>query len=248
MKVQIITNCPSCNSTLHREKDQLFCTNIGCVDRKTKEIVNFAKVMQIRGLGEKTIEKLQISDITDIYSLTQSAASAALGEKLGTKLLEEIEKSKVSTIDKFLAACSIKLIGPAAAKKVANHCTHPSELTEELCKRVGLGTVATNHLLKWKEEKYPSLIDLPISFESTVVNTTNTETKYTVCISGKLNGHTKASAENELQNKSVKVINTVNKSINYLICDNPRGSSKETKAEQLGIEIITFEKFLQEIK
>ena len=85
MKIEIPTTCPSCESKLERVKDQLFCRNPNCGETQLKKVVNYAKVMKIKGLGEKTVEKLDLRSISDIYSLTLSAASAAIGEKLAIR-------------------------------------------------------------------------------------------------------------------------------------------------------------------
>ena len=71
MKVKILKNCPSCNSDLIRIKDQLFCKNKTCPAINYKQVINYAKVLKIKGLGEKTIEKLSLKSISDIYYLTE---------------------------------------------------------------------------------------------------------------------------------------------------------------------------------
>ena len=69
MKIEIIKNCPSCDSLLERVNDQLFCRNDYCDSRNTKQVEKYANVVRIKGLGLATINKLGLTSITDIYKL-----------------------------------------------------------------------------------------------------------------------------------------------------------------------------------
>ena len=70
-------------------------------------------------------------------------------EKLGTKLIEEIEKSKSVSLEQLLPAFSIPLIGKTAAEKLCKVINHISEVTVEICEKAGLGPKATENLLNW---------------------------------------------------------------------------------------------------
>lgn len=248
MKIEIPTTCPSCESKLERVKDQLFCRNPNCGETQIKKVVNYAKVMKIKGLGEKTVDKLELRSIPDIYSLTLSAASAAIGEKLATKLMDEIEKSKVLTLDKFVAACSIPLIGATAGKKLLNVAANPFDITEENCKKAGLGDKATSNLLDWVATEYmENLKELPLQFTESKVPEKAMEGKYTVCITGKIQGYTKAKLAEYLSEFGVVVVDNISKKVDYLICNERKNSTKERKADELGITIFNLENFIKEI-
>ena len=91
-KIQVPSNCPSCNSILEWVNDLLFCKNKDCSTKSAKKIQHFAKTLYIKGLGPRSIEKLDLSSVVDIYYLDKESASLALNsEKLGSKLITEIE-------------------------------------------------------------------------------------------------------------------------------------------------------------
>lgn len=248
-KVNIPTNCPSCSSELTRVNNQLFCTNPNCSAQGVKRVENYAKVLKIKGLGEKTIEKLDILSIEDVYNLSKDHIISVLGNKLGEKLYEEIEKSKNIPFYMFLAAAGIPLIGQAVANKLS-FISDADEITYEVCRDVGIGAKATSNLLNWlDDEYYTSLINLPIVF--TKQNKPDKVQAIKVCITGKIPGYTKSSLATYLSNYAVVVENDVTKHTNYLICDVRKNSIKEQKALKLNIQIVTlqeFENIIKEIK
>jgi DNA ligase (NAD+) len=117
MKIVIPTTCPCCESTLEKVVDQLFCRNTACPAQLNGKLAHFAKSIGIKGLGEKTIEKLGLSSIIDLYYLDSIEAEEVLGSKIATKLLDEIEKSKQATFATVLASMSIPLVGNTIATK-----------------------------------------------------------------------------------------------------------------------------------
>lgn len=243
MKVEIPTTCPSCNSSLDLVKDQLFCRNSLCGDKKIKVVESFAKKMKIKGLGIKTIEKLELSDISDIYELTFEVVEDAIGAKLGQKLIDEIEKSKNTTIDVFLSACSIYLIGQTIAKKLLPFISSPSELSMEICIKAGLGEKARDSLMAWFDNKFVGNLEyLPLNFQKVEVNEVGDDYyKCTVCITGRVPGHTKNSLAKELFKHKIKVVNNVSKSIDFLICHDRKNSSKEKQAEHHKVPVVTLD-------
>jgi len=240
-EIKIPTNCPSCDSILERVKDQLFCRNLNCSAKSQKQVENYAKVLKIKGLGPRTIEKLGFETIEDIYDTDFDFIKDKIGEKIAIKLDEEIEKATTLNLGTFLAACSIPLIGNTAGSKVALLTNNPLDINKELCKEAGLGDKATKNLVDWIENTYLNM-DLPITF--TEIQKPKVLNKdITVCITGKTQGYTKNSLTEFLNINGVKVVSSVSSKINYLICDNPKGSAKEKKAIELNIPIITLNNF-----
>ena len=90
LMIHIPTRCPSCDSELERVKDQLFCRNPLCGDTARKRVSNYCKKRKIKGLAEKSIEKMQFSSVTDIYTVTEEELTKVLG-KNGSKIYTEIE-------------------------------------------------------------------------------------------------------------------------------------------------------------
>lgn len=247
--MEIIKHCPSCDALLERVKDQLFCRNPHCGDQQLKRVQNYASKMKIKGLGEKTIERLDIRSIPEVYEITQETAAAVIGEKLAEKLMMEIDKSKQADLAVFLSACSIPLIGITAGKKVANVVDNPYEITTTKCKEAGLGDKATQSLVSWVDSEYKEvLVALPVNFikPDTTVEVTN---GYNIkaCITGKVPGFTKSTLAEKLAVKGVKVVNSVTKDLDYLVCEDRKGSSKELKATEYNIKIVTLSELFKEI-
>jgi DNA ligase (NAD+) len=238
MKINIPTNCPSCNSILERVDSQLFCRNNLCEAKSSKKLMHYTKTMKIMGLGEKTLEKLEASTISDLYSLDQFTLIEKLGEKIGTKIHSEIEKSKNTTLSKFLSAMSIPLIGKVAAEKVQKVVSSIEDINEEVCKKAGLGPKATQNLMDWKSNQYDSMI--PISFSD--IDTEGCFTR-NVCFSGKTPGYTKAQLKELLMDYNVNVVDNVTKSIDFLVTEEET-STKIEKAKQYNINIITFNELI----
>lgn len=241
MKIQIPTTCPCCDSILVRVNDQLFCKNPECSAQLTKKIEHFSKVLGIKGMGIKTIEKLNLSDLTELFYIDFEYVSTALGsEKIAEKLLNEIEKAKQADLSVVLASFSIPLIGETASKKLVSVISDISELNEENCKKAGLGEKATANLLNWYNTEFQEIKEfLPFSFKATSTEVASSETKGTVCITGKLKSFkTKSEAKTALEQLGYKVSDSLTKATDFLVDEENKGSAKRIKAEQNGIIII----------
>lgn len=239
------TNCPSCDSILIREKDQLFCRNKGCEAQSFKRIEHFAKVMKIKGLGEKTIEKLYLEDLEDIYTIESEYIIECIGEALGSKLVQEIEKSKSAPVEQVIASFSIPAIGEGSSRKLTTNKINFWDLTAAECKAAGLGEVATSKLLFWiaDNQKYKTL---PLNFISDNIVPTNNNTKGTVCITGKLSDFkNRSEAAKFLESFGYKVVDSISKTVNYLVNEAGENSSKTDKATKYGIPTVTIKQLTE---
>ena len=249
MKVKIIRDCPSCSSLLVRIKDQLFCRNTDCEAQNSKRVFNFTKKAKIKGFGEKTLEKLEIVSIPDLYSLGEDDLVSVMGEKMGVKLLAELEASRTMPLATFLSALSIPLIGRSAADKLVNVISSVEDINLETCKEAGLGGKATTSLVNWIKSEYPNYSEVLLNLSSEKTNKNKPLDKgITVCCTGKIEGHTRNSLSELMGSLGVKVGSSVTGNTQYLICEEYKGSSKEKKAESLEIEIISLTEFLNRIK
>lgn len=239
--IEIPTNCPACDSTLELINQQLFCRNSSCPAKSLKNILHYTKTLKIMGLGEKTLEKLDVKSIGELYSYTKEYLIEKLGEKIGTKLYNEIDKSKQTTLANFITAMGIPLIGKTAANKVNSVTTSINEITEELCKKAGLGEKATNNLITWVKTE-GQFLELPITF----IEAEPVQSGISVCISGKVPGYTKNSIKELLLDYNVIVRDNVTKDIDYLIT-NEAGTTKVKKAEQYNIQVISFDNFMEKL-
>jgi len=233
--VNIPTNCPSCSSLLELVNDQLYCRNTNCPAKSSKKLEHFAKTLKIKGLGPASIDKLGLTYIEEIYELDITYASLALGsEKLAIKLLEEIDKSKTAKLNTLLPAFGIPLIGTSATDKLAIVCSSIEDISEETCKKAGLGPVAIKNILEWLEHDLN--LFLPFDFKFDTIKTI----KEVVCITGKLKSFkTKDQAKKALEERGYKVKDTITKEVTVLVNESNEISSKSRKAEELGIKIVT---------
>lgn len=239
MKIDIPTTCPCCDYPLETVNDQLFCRNGACSAQLDRKLEHFCKTLGIKGMGPKTIEKLCLADITELYYLDLEQVTEALGSKtMATKLLTEINKSKSSDLATVLASFSISLIGNTAATKISQVVNSIEEITPETCKQAGLGDKATINLMSWIETEYPELKEfLPFDFSSTK-KPINVSGK-TICITGKLVSYkTKQEAKELLEAEGYRVVETVTKTLDYLVDEAGDMSTKRKKADSYGITII----------
>jgi len=236
------TNCPSCDSKLEWKKDMLYCISDTCGVKSQKSIEHWAKTLKIKGLGPATIERLNIDSIMDIYDLPGQYIELALGsEKLATKLLGEIEKSKSLPLNKVLPAFGIPLIGNSASIKLCSVIQTLDELTASKCKEAGLGPKATSNLMEWFEGEYKSNIKPRMKFEPKTEQRAERRVanKGIVCISGKLSSvKTKAVAETLLTEAGYTVKSSLTKDVTILINESGIESAKTTKARNSGVTIV----------
>ena len=234
--------CPSCLTDLVWEKDQIFCHNTLCGGKTSKKIEHFASTLKIKGLGPRTIEKLQIQDLYDIYELPLEIMIEALqSEKLAVKLHREIQSSKSTDLVDLLPSFSIKLIGRSASKKICSVIKNISEINEETCKEAGLGPVATEHLLDWYYEEFLDGYErLPFRWIQTLKVSKPTENKGVVCISGRLKSYkTKAQATEYLEKLGYLVKSSLTKDVTILVNESGIESAKTRTALERGVRIIT---------
>jgi DNA ligase (NAD+) len=249
MKIEIPTHCPCCNYKLELVNDQLFCRNQACDAQLLKRVEHFCKSMGIKGMGTKTIEKLELADITELYYLDLDQLTEQLGSaKVAEKLLAELDRSRSAGLQQVLASMSIPLVGNTASQKICSVVEHIDEINFETCKQAGLGDKVTQNLLSWLETDFIEMKQfLPFSFRNEI-QVVNTNAK-TVCITGKLSSYkTKAEAYKQLIDNGFRITESVTKATDYLVDEGDKSSTKRKKAEELGIKIITnLDNFLREI-
>ena len=242
MIIQIPTDCPCCDYPLELVNAQLFCRNLACGAQLSKKIEHFCKTLSIKGMGPKTVEKLNLADITEIFWLEEGTElTAALGsEKLAEKLVIEISKATKADLATVLASFAIPLVGNTAAAKICAVVSHIDEINSETCKAAGLGAKVTENLLTWLATDFLEIREfLPFDFRPRNTETTNTD-GLTVCITGKLVSYkTKSEAAKVLAAAGFKVVETVTRTLNYLVDEDNKSSTKRKKAEEYGITIIT---------
>lgn len=240
--IQAPTNCPSCSSVLEWSNHLLYCYNSSCPAQSSKKLEHFAKTMKIKGLGPAAITKLGLTDIDQIYSVSQEYIAEALSsERLAERLYTEIQKSKDAPLNLVLPAFSIPLIGRTATEKLSTVVNNLFEINKDSCERAGLGPKATENLLNWIKSEYYCFYDgaLPFSYNFEK-STKQASTRGTVCISGKLSSvKTKAEATGLLEELGYIVKSSLTKDVTILISESGVESAKTKQAKNNGLQIVT---------
>jgi NAD-dependent DNA ligase len=202
-------------------------------------VEHFAKTLRIKGLGPAAIKKLNVSNINELYSLTEEEISLLLSsERLAEKLFYELTNSKDAGLERLLPAFSIPLIGKSAAEKLSTVCETIYDITDETCRRAGLGPKARANLLEWLKQDFPIYSTLPFSFRFETKSPS--KKRGIICITGKLKSFkTKADAEKVLSELGYTVKSTVTKDVTLLVNESGLESAKTRKAKQAGISIVT---------
>ncbi|MCP3899140.1 MAG: hypothetical protein GY707_05335 [Desulfobacteraceae bacterium] len=234
--ISIPAECPSCNSRLQRVKDQLFCRSKLCPTQRSKVVENYAKKVKIKGLGPAAINKLDITTIGEIYELDRDYLEEVIG-KNGLKIYTEIQNKKSIELALFLGSASIPLMGHTTAKKIT---TTIDDITRESLAKDGIGNKASESLLKWLSEN-----DIPAGVTFTQSEITEPSiASFTVCVSGRTPGFTKATLAEYLKKYNVKVVSSVTKDIDYLISEE-KTSAKAQKALKLNKPILSIKQFIE---
>lgn len=267
--VEIPQTCPVCNAPtkVHcvNEVESLYCTNENCPAKKIKGFSLFVSrnAMNIDGLSEATLEKMVdvgfIHNFTDLYHLgqykDQIIEMEGFGEKSYEKLITAIEKSKKTTLSRLLYALGIENIGVSTAKLICKYFNNDIEkiknVDEETLSAIdGIGPIIAKGYVNYfsKEENIKLFNDLItiVDLEKETTNENQIFQNKTFVITGSLNHFENRDAlKAEIEKRGGKVTGSVSKKTNYLITnDKESGSSKNKKAKELNIPIISEEEYL----
>ena len=254
--------CPSCGSkVVHMEGEVAFrCTSHACGAKNLKKIIFFAAkdAMDIDHLGEKVVEKLVnagfVKTISDIYRLTESQLSNVDGFKVKTvkNILASIEKSKETTLARFIFALGIKHIGEIAAETIAETVSNIEtflQLTEEKLLEInGIGTVVAQSVVEFLENKddvgeIQELLRLGVHPKGRI-KIDHPFAGKTFVLTGTLEKYGRSEAAELIKERCGKVSNSVGPGTDYLVAGAEAGS-KLTKAKKLGIIILDEAQFIE---
>ena len=254
--------CPVCGAKTVRLEGEaaIRCTGTECPAKLYRNLVHFVsrEAMNIDGLGENIIEQLLnenlISNIADIYNLSFEDISSLKknGTKFATNLINAIENSKQNDLYRLLTALGINHIGAKASKVLAKKFKTIDNLSnasyEELSEISDIGPIMAKSIVEFFEE--PQTKDLIEKLKQAGVNTTSlnsedTDNRFeglTFVLTGSLEKYTREEATNIIEKFGGKVSGSVSKKTSYLLAGEEAGS-KLTKAQSLGIKIISEEEF-----
>lgn len=262
------TTCPSCGEPTSRDENtaDTRCTNINCPAQLSRHIINFVSrnAMDIKGFGDAYVEALikegYIKDIADIYYLEnyrdELIEKGLIGKQKNTdKLLKAIEESKANDIDRLITGLGIKNIGRQAAAEIKKNFKSLHDLMnasyEDLISINDLGDISANAILMFFEQEQNR--EILERLEKAGVNFTSYEDSsaeeqllagMTFVITGTLPNMGRTEMEELVKRYGGKVSGSVSKKTNYVIAGENAGS-KLTKAQELGVQVISEEDLIK---
>ena len=268
--IEVPTNCPICDSELVKEEGQvaLKCLNPQCPEKVKREIAYFVSrdAMNITGLGEKIVEKFielgKIKTVVDIYSLKDYAEELENLEKMGKKsvenLINSIEESKKQGFSKVLYALGIPFVGKFNANLLTKNYNSIELLkeksVEDLLEIKGIGdkvAVAVHTYLNDENNwaKIVALKEIGLQFEAEETEEKEIEDNpikgKSFLATGKLEKYKRNDIKDIILAKGGNYLSGVTKKLDYLIAGEKAGS-KLSKAEELGVRVLTEEEFEKE--
>ena len=259
--------CPVCGAEAVREEGEaaVRCIGVECKAQNLRNIIHFASKegMNIEGLGEKIVEQLYenglIETIADIYYLKQADIETLKkdGKKFASNLIDAINKSKDNDLDRLICALGIRHIGTKSAKTLAKRFKSIDGLTnatlEDLIKTEDVGEITAKSIYEFFKQE--QTIDLIKRLKNSNVNMKLKENQVldnrfegkTFVLTGTLEKYTRDEASKIIENFGGKTSSSVSKKTDYVLAGEEAGS-KLTKAESLGVKIITEQEFQEMIR
>ena len=267
--LEIPKHCPVCGGPAKirtvNEAKSLYCVNPACIAKKIKGLALFVSrdAMNIDGLSEATLEKLaaagMIHGFADLYHLDryreQIVEMEGMGEKSYEKLMGSIEKSRKTTISRVIYSLGMEGVGPATARLICSYFDQDPEKIagakeEELIAIEGIGPVTAAAVEAYFSsetnlKEYHRLLE-ELHLEKEQTSTESAIAGKVFVITGSLNHYINRNAlKAEIEKLGGKVTGSVTSKTSYLINnDVTSGSSKNKKARELQIPILSEEDFL----
>ena len=256
-KLDIPTNCPSCNSGLLHFEDEvaLRCINPRCPAQIMEGLIHFASrdAMNITGLGPSIVEKLfeanLVKDVADIYRLKEEDFLLLEGvkEKSAGKLYHAIQASKENSAEKLLFGLGIRHVGSKASQLLLQHFHSIENLAqanpEEVASIESLGGVISKSLQTYFATEGSEILlrelkeaGVNLDYKGQIVVADAALSGLTVVLTGKLERLKRSEAKSKLESLGAKVTGSVSKKTDLIVAGADAGS-KLQKAQELGIEV-----------
>ena len=256
-KLDIPTNCPSCDSDLLHFEDEvaLRCINPRCPAQIMEGLIHFASrdAMNITGLGPSVVEKLfaanLVKDVADIYRLKEDDFLLLEGvkEKSAAKLYQAIQASKENSAEKLLFGLGIRHVGSKASQLLLQHFHSIENLAqadpEEVASIESLGGVIAKSLQTYFETEGSEILlrelkeaGVNLDYKGQTVVADAALSGLTVVLTGKLERLKRSEAKSKLESLGAKVTGSVSKKTDLVVAGADAGS-KLQKAQELGIEV-----------
>ncbi|RSJ06389.1 DNA ligase [Streptococcus mitis] len=256
-KLDIPTNCPSCDSGLLHFEDEvaLRCINPRCPAQIMEGLIHFASrdAMNITGLGPSIVEKLfaanLVKDVADIYRLQEEDFLLLEGvkEKSASKLYQAIQASKENSAEKLLFGLGIRHVGSKASQLLLQHFHSIENLAqadpEEVASIESLGGVIAKSLQTYFATEGSEILlrelkeaGVNLDYKGQTVVADAALSGLTVVLTGKLERLKRSEAKSKLESLGAKVTGSVSKKTDLVVAGVDAGS-KLQKAQELGIEV-----------
>ena len=256
-KLDIPTNCPSCNSDLLHFEDEvaLRCINPRCPAQIMEGLIHFASrdAMNITGLGPSVVEKLfsanLVNDVADIYRLQEEDFLLLEGvkEKSAAKLYQAIQASKENSAEKLLFGLGIRHVGSKASQLLLQHFHSIENLAQadpvEVASIESLGGVIAKSLQTYFATEGSEILlrelketGVNLTYKGQTVVADAALSGLTVVLTGKLERLKRSEAKSKLESLGAKVTGSVSKKTDLVVAGADAGS-KLQKAQELGIEV-----------
>ena len=256
-KLDIPTNCPSCDSGLLHFEDEvaLRCINPRCPAQIMEGLIHFASrdAMNITGLGPSIVEKLfaanLVKDVADIYRLQEEDFLLLEGvkEKSAAKLYQAIQASKENSAEKLLFGLGIRHVGSKASQLLLQHFHSIENLAqadpEEVASIESLGGVIAKSLQTYFATEGSEILlrelkeaGVNLTYKGQTVVADAALSGLTVVLTGKLERLKRSEAKSKLESLGAKVTGSVSKKTDLVVAGADAGS-KLQKAQELGIEV-----------
>lgn len=255
--------CPVCGAAVERDEDGAFlrCTGAECPAQLSRNIAHFVSrdAMDIEGLGsaivDSLIEKGAIRSPADIYYLTIDELSGLWksGTKAAQKLLDAIAASKSQDVSRLIFALGIRQVGAKTGKSLAAAFGSLDKLMEasleELTQVPDIGEVTAESICEWfaqpqSRHMVRRLKEAGVNFESKRVVTDTRFAGKTIVLTGALSRFTREEATEKIELFGGKASGSVSKKTSFVVAGENAGS-KERKARELGIPVLTEDEFLE---
>lgn len=255
--------CPVCGAAVERDEDGAFlrCTGAECPAQLSRNIAHFVSrdAMDIEGLGsaivDSLIEKGAIRSPADIYYLTMDELSGLWksGTKAAQKLLDAIAASKSQDVSRLIFALGIRQVGAKTGKSLAAAFGSLDKLMEatleELTQVPDIGEVTAESICEWfaqpqSRHMVRRLREAGVNFESKRVVTDTRFAGKTIVLTGALSRFTREEATEKIELFGGKASGSVSKKTSFVVAGENAGS-KERKARELGIPVLTEDEFLE---
>lgn len=256
--------CPVCGADIERVEGEAVarCTGgLYCEAQRREAIRHFAsrRAMDIEGLGDKLVEQLVerglVEDVADLYHLDQDtlAGLERMGEKSAANLIAALEKSKSTTLERFLYALGIREVGEATARSLARHFGGLDALMRagqaELEAIPDIGPVVAEHIVHFFEQPHNrevigKLIDAGVHWPKVKKARRQPLAGKTYVLTGALAGMSREEAKEKLEALGARVSGSVSKKTSAVIAGDKPGS-KLAKAESLGVPVLSEDDLLK---